>query len=170
MAQPLQLIDENGEIVRSSCSACNDHLREVESLKRSNESLFKEILDLRKERDALRESRKERDRRARETYKQRARVERLFQRWQEILGKKNCKLGDRRFDAIRAMIGLDYTDEQFEMAFYGAKQYAYRNPKTGQVHNDIEFICRNEANFERFANLGAAAVRALKRQMEAQDA
>jgi hypothetical protein len=170
MTQPLQLIDEHGEIVRSSCKQCNEHMAVNETLERDLRIAEKEIRDLRRQVNALRESRKEKERRQRQEYKERARVEQVFTRWREILEKNNCKLGDKRFDCIRAMIGLGYTDEQFEMAFYGAKLHAYRNPQTGQVYNDIEFICRNEANFERFANLGAAAVVARKRAMEEDDA
>jgi hypothetical protein len=173
MSQPLYSIDgQTGEVITSTCAGCNEHMAVNATLERDLKIAEKEIRSLRRNLEASRASKKEREKRARQEYKERARVEHLFQRWVQILGKGDCKLGDKRFDCLRAMIGLGYTNEQFEMAFFGAKQHAYRNPKTGQVHNDIEFICRNEANFERFANLGAAGVRAAKEDLErgAQDA
>jgi hypothetical protein len=167
MSQPLYSIDgQTGEVITSTCSGCNEHRAVNETLERDLKIAEKEIRSLRRNLEAMRESRKEREKRNRQEYKERARVEELFNLWVKILKKGDCKLGDKRFDCLRAMIGLGYTNEQFEMAFFGAKQHAYRNPKTGQVHNDIEFICRNEANFERFANLGAAGVRAAKADLE----
>jgi hypothetical protein len=164
MTQPLQLVDANGEVIRSSCAACNEHLAQLESYKRDLELSEKEIRNLRRTVDALRRSKqKERD-----EYRQRARVEALWQMYQEIVGKKSSKLGAARFDAIRRMVELGYTDEHFECAFYGAKVACFVDGK-GRRFDDVELICRNEAKFEASANKGAAAVKAARAALEADD-
>jgi hypothetical protein len=171
MSQPLYSIDgQTGEVITSTCAGCNEHMRVNETLERDLKIAEKENRSLKRDLEASRASKKEREKRARQEYKERARVEHLFQRWVQILGKGDCKLGDKRFDCLRAMIGLGYTNEQFEMAFFGAAQYAYVDPKSKRRFDDIEFICRNEANFERFANQGKPGWQAARKDMEAEDA
>jgi hypothetical protein len=167
MSQPLHLVNEHGEPIRSSCAGCNDLLSTNESLRRTNESLLDEVFSLRKSLEAKKKSKKEADQKARDEYKQRGRVETIFAMYQQILGKPKCILGPARFDAIRRMVDLGYQDEHFELAFFGAQVAAFRSPETGLLHQDIELICRNESKFESFANKGAGAVKARKLAMEA---
>jgi hypothetical protein len=165
MSQPLRVINsETGEIERTTCAGCNDLLAQLNATLTDRDLAEKEIRRQRVQINALKKDRE----RERETYAARARVEKLFADWQRIVGKKNSKMGPARFDALKKMVELGYTDEQFELAFYGAKH----NPfvKDGKRFQDLELICRNEAKFEDFANRGAAAVRALGQEMGATDA
>lgn len=164
MTRPLQLINEDGEVVRSTCAGCNDLLAQLAATVTDRDLAEKEIRRQRVQINALKKDRE----RERETYAARARVEKLFADWQRIVGKKASKMGPARFDALKKMIELGYTDEQFELAFYGAKHNPFMSG--GKKFQDLELICRNEAKFEDFANRGAVALRAVKAEMEAQDA
>jgi hypothetical protein len=164
MSQPLHLVDANGEIVRSSCAGCNEHLAQLDTYKRDLELSEAEIRNLRRTVAALRKDKQ----RERDAHKDRRRIEALWQTYQGILGKQSSKLGAARFDAIRRMVELGYTDEHFECAFYGAKVDPFVDGR-GKRFDDIELVCRNEAKFESFANKGAAAVRARKLALEADD-
>lgn len=163
MTRPLQLINaETGEVERSTCAGCNDLLTQLAAVTTDRDLAEKEIRRQRVQINALKKDRE----RERQTYAQRARIEKLFADYCRILEKPNCKLGAARFDALRKMVELDYTDAQFELAFYGAKHDPF--VKDGRRFQDLELICRNESKFESFANRGAVALRALKQRMEAQ--
>jgi hypothetical protein len=164
MSQPLHLVDEHGEIIRSSCPACNEHIRDKDNLVRDREVLEAENRRLLRNIAAMKKD-KERER---ESYRQRARVEGLWQMYQEIVGKKSSKLGAARFDAIKRMVELGYTDEHFECAFYGAKVDPFVDAK-GRRFDELELVCRNEAKIESFANKGAAAVKSRKLAMEQEE-
>lgn len=162
MSQPLRVIDsQTGEITRSSCTGCNDLLAQLNAAITDRDLAEKEIRRQRVQISALKKDRE----RERETYVARARVEKLFADWQRIVGKHNSKMGPARFDALKKMVELGYTDEQFELAFYGAKHDPF--VKGGKRFQDLELICRNESKFEDFCNRGHHALRAVARQMEA---
>jgi hypothetical protein len=163
MSQPLQLVDEHGEVIRSSCAGCNEHIRAIDTLKRDLELSEQEIRNLRRTVAALRKDKQ----RERDEYTQRARIEALFETYKRILEKPNCRMGATRFDALRRMVDLGYEDMHFELAFYGAKHAPFT--RDGKKFQDLELICRNESKFEDFANRGARAVAARKQQLEAGD-
>lgn len=165
MTRPLQLIDEHGEVIRSTCAACNDHIRDKDNLLRDREVLEAENRRLLRNLAALK---RDKDR-ERDTHKQRAMVEEMFELWREKCCKRGsqAKLNNKRFDLAVGRLKEQYTREHFELAIYGAEVDPYVT-KTGKVKREWEFIFADGTLLEMFANRGARAVARERQQMEAQ--
>ena len=84
-------------------------------------------------------------------------IHEAFQAWQEICGKRRCKLKEpgKRFKSINAALVAGYTVEQIRVACLGAM---HNNPwgdggKRGRM-DEIETFCREEPWLEEFHDAG----------------
>ena len=84
----------------------------------------------------------------------------LFTYWQERCGHPNTKLGEKRMTAIQSALG-QFTVAEIRQAIDGAAAMPFqvnaeRRPEgtKKQRYDDIELICRNEVNVERFMAIG----------------
>jgi hypothetical protein len=84
----------------------------------------------------------------------RADIQEVFEDWRARCNHPRAKLGPKRNDAIKAMLRLGFTKSDLKLANLGASRTAFE--KNGKRYDDIELICRNEVNVERFMTAGQA--------------
>lgn len=157
MTVPLQLVDENGELLAPGCHACRDKAGKIAGLEGDLEALMKELATVIRQRDALKRDRDQ----DRQTHPKRAQILECFELWVERTGKTRSKLSADRFDAVKARLNEGYTVEQIKLAIDGAAAFPYvvngqRAARGhGERHDDLELVCRGGRRLERLANLGA---------------
>lgn len=99
-------------------------------------------------------------------------VERVFDHWVFMLGKRRAALGPARRKAIERALAL-YDEETLQLAIEGCAASAWHAGQNdrGRAFDDLELILRDEAHVERFAADGEAlrerAERELARQAQA---
>lgn len=93
-------------------------------------------------------------------------VQDLFQYWQERTGHTRAKLDAKRKRAIANRLKDGYTADEIRQAINGAANFPYvvdgQRRSSGQVRerfDDIELVCRNASNLERFGRLGVGTIR-----------
>ena len=82
-------------------------------------------------------------------------VEEIFSYWQTELGHEQAKLGDDRLKPIKARLKEGYTVERIKQAVRGIKNCPHNMGVNEQKvrYDDIELICRNGKNVDRFADM-----------------
>lgn len=99
-------------------------------------------------------------------------VERVFDHWVVMLGKRRAMLGPTRRRSIERALAL-YDEETLQLAIEGCAASAWHAGQNdrGRAFDDLELILRDEAHVERFAADGEAlrerAARELARQQQA---
>lgn len=91
-----------------------------------------------------------------------AQVQRVFDRWREILGHERARLDAVRRRVIEARLADGYSETDLELAFYGCKFSAFHqgDNRSGMVYDSITLILRDADHVER---LGAIATRVVER-------
>jgi len=101
----------------------------------------------------------------------------IFEFWKQIMNKNNSSiLNAKRSKAIKARLKEGYTVDQIKQAILGcaATPHNMGQNDNGKRYDDIELICRDGTNVERFANnstpqpvqkFGAAAERTINNIM-----
>lgn len=76
----------------------------------------------------------------------------LFAYWVERLDKSDTrtKFGEKRQKAVIGRLRDGYPPEYIARAIDGLAVGAYTNESTGMRYDDLELVCRNEVNLERF--------------------
>lgn len=79
-------------------------------------------------------------------------VQMVFDFWVRTCGKdtNRTKLGEKREKAVLARLRDGFTPEYVQDAIRGAAVACYVDPSSGLRYDDLELICRNEVNLERF--------------------
>lgn len=82
-------------------------------------------------------------------------VQRLFGYWQRRTGHERARLTPERASRILARLRQGYSEAEIQAAIDGcaASEFHSGQNGTGTVYDDIELICRNGSNVERFAAL-----------------
>jgi uncharacterized protein YdaU (DUF1376 family) len=82
-------------------------------------------------------------------------VNEVFEHWRMVMGKQsNSALNAKRSKAIRARLAEGYSVEYIKTAILGCSLTPHNMGRNdnGKRYDDIELICRNGCNLERFAN------------------
>jgi len=85
----------------------------------------------------------------------------VFDLWQRVMKKPRAKLNRKREKAIIDRIKEGYEGEDFKDAILGCARSDFHmgyNDRNTQ-YNDIELICRNGVNLEKFIELNAEIVK-----------
>lgn len=83
----------------------------------------------------------------------------VFDYWRKVMGKTgNVVLNAKRRSAIKARLAEGYTVEDLKLAVDGCKNTPHNMGQNdrGRPFNDIELICRNGPNVERFRDAAGA--------------
>jgi hypothetical protein len=82
----------------------------------------------------------------------------VFAYWQKVMDHPQAKLDKKRKAAITARLGNGYTVEQICTAIDGCKKSEYHQGKndSNAVYDDIELICRNATNVDKFIKRAGA--------------
>lgn len=85
-------------------------------------------------------------------------VNAVFSYWQNQRGHERAKLDKKRASAIKARLKDGYTVEYLCSAVDGISKSSHHMGQndSGAVYDDIELICRNGPNVDRFAKLAGA--------------
>lgn len=84
----------------------------------------------------------------------------VFVYWQSVMGKPGAILTPKRDKAVTAALKLGYTVDQIKSAIDGCKRSPFHMGVNDQrtVYDDLELICRNGENIEKFiSNIGAGS-------------
>lgn len=79
----------------------------------------------------------------------------IFNHWKSVMKKSNNSLlNTKRTKAIKARLKEGYTVEQIKMAITGCSMTPHNmgQNENGKKYDDLELICRDGSNVERFAN------------------
>lgn len=136
------------------CPRCAAHAARAEAIEAD---LLSAERDLRKARRTIRaleaELRKQRE------DSPEGRVARaLFRYWCARLDKnsKRTKFGEKRQKAVIGRLKDGYEPAYIARAIDGLAVGAWTNPETGVTYDDLELVCRNEVNLERFHRVAQA--------------
>ncbi len=80
-------------------------------------------------------------------------INNVFEFWKDAMKKSGAtKLDSKRRTAIKSRLGDGYTTEQIKQAITNCSKTPHNMGENdrGQKFNDIELICRNASNLERF--------------------
>lgn len=92
----------------------------------------------------------------------------LFEFWKDRCRHPKAIFGEKREKAVVARLKQGFTKRQIAEAIQGASIGAFRDPGTGVVYDDLELICRNEVQLEKFiARYEANQARTLPARMAA---
>ena len=78
----------------------------------------------------------------------------VFDYWLKVMGKNNqSKFNTKRKAAVKSRFKEGYTVEQIKQAIDGCANTPHNMGQNdrGELYNDLELICRNGSNVERFA-------------------
>lgn len=84
----------------------------------------------------------------------------VFEYWQAVMGKRQAILTPKRERVVKAALKLGYTIDQIKAAIDGCKRSPFHMGVNDQrtVYDDLELICRNGENIEKFINnIGAGS-------------
>lgn len=83
---------------------------------------------------------------------------RVFAHWQQRCNHPKARLTPERAGKILARLKQGYTQNDLFAAIDGCASSAFHSGtnETGAVYDDIELICRNGSNVERFASMAGA--------------
>lgn len=81
-------------------------------------------------------------------------VQGLFAYWQEVMGKPNSILTDKREKAVKAILKTGYTVDQVKQAIDGCKRSPFHQGVNERrtVYDDLALICRDGEHLEQFIN------------------
>lgn len=158
----LRVVVDNEGQVHDGCPRCADvDVDDVSNLEAENRRLLRRVKQL--ERDKAAE---------REEDPQRMHIIDLIERWKMATGhpRANAHTADR-FDLVKARLREGYTIDDLKLAIDGIGHYRYvangqrtRTGTPGQRHDRLGIVLGGGEQVEKFANLGAAARRELKRE------
>ncbi len=88
-------------------------------------------------------------------------VQSVYQLWREVCDHSRAELGPKRATAVKARLAGSKTLEDLRWAVMGAGQFRYTSSGGQRVRvgekadrwDDLELICRNEINVEKFMGL-----------------
>jgi hypothetical protein len=154
----LRVIDANGEVV------------EHEDIEQENRALRAALTRAENVIKGLRANLAAERQQARKAYP----IDEAFEDWKAKLvtaglkGKKQCKLGDSRIDAMSKMFVAGYTLEDFQhvntgLAYFQFVVYGKRRQHGSDDARevDIGYVCEKERRFEEAARLGVVVEKAL---------
>lgn len=86
-------------------------------------------------------------------------VKLIFDHWRIVMGHPQAKLGDvgsKRYRAVAGRLKDGYTAEQLKSAIDGCKKSPHHMGQNdrGEVYDDLELICRDQAHVDKFLALG----------------
>ena len=88
-------------------------------------------------------------------------IQNVFEHWKKVMNKRGTVILDsKRKSAIRARLADGYTQDQLCMAVNGCSMTDHNMGRTATnktLYNDIEFICRNAPNVDRFIDTAGQA-------------
>jgi hypothetical protein len=92
------------------------------------------------------------------TMKEKAEV--VFKFWQKVMGKSRARINKKRQKAITDRIKEGYVGEDFKDAILGCRKSDFHmgNNDRGKTYNDIELICRDGVNLEKFIEMNSEVV------------
>ena len=133
---------------RDYCNRCATHVARAEALEADIVSAER---DLRKARRAIRALEAELKKQREDSPEGRV-ARALFKYWCARLDKnpKRSKFGEKRQKVVIARLKDGYLPSYIARAIDGLAVGAYTNPDTGLRYDDLELVCRNEVNLERF--------------------
>jgi hypothetical protein len=82
-------------------------------------------------------------------------VKEVFEHWRSVMGKSsNAALNEKRSKAIKGRLAEGYSVDYIKTAILGCSLTPHNMGRNdnGKRYDDIELICRNGCNLERFAN------------------
>lgn len=92
-------------------------------------------------------------------------VRELFEYWQLRTGHERAKLDAKRARKIRDRLKDGYTVDEIRQAINGVAKFPFvvdggrsSTGRSNQRFDDIELVCRNGPNLERFGQLGVGTI------------
>lgn len=81
-----------------------------------------------------------------------ARILEVFEYWKQVLNHPKAKLGDERERAVKARLAQGYTVDDLKRAVDGCAVTPHNMGQNdrGEVYDDLELICRDGGQVERF--------------------
>lgn len=139
-----------------SCDACTKEKARFQALSVDFENLQAELVAKRREIGRLKGELTKQNQSSPEHQS----VQAVFDHWREQCGHERAKLGEKRAAVVRARLRDNFTEEQLLRAVDGVAMFPFvvngqRRPKgkPDQRYDDLELICRNEVNVEKFIGL-----------------
>lgn len=93
----------------------------------------------------------------------------IFNHWKFVMGKNNASiLNPKRKKAINARLKEGYTVEQIKLSITGCSMTPHNMGQNdnGKKYDDIELICRDGTNVERFASNASQSVGLISKQTQ----
>jgi hypothetical protein len=84
-------------------------------------------------------------------------VLKVFAHWQDVMNHPKARLDRKRRAAIASRLKDGYTVDDLKRAVDGCRASAWHQGKNkdGKIFDDVELICRNAVNVERFAGIAS---------------
>jgi len=136
------------------CPRCLAHQARAEAIEADLHNVQKELLRVLRSHRAL-----EAELRRQRQESPEGRVARvIFRYWCARLGKnpRRVKFGPKRERAVVGRLRDPYEPSYIARAIDGLAVGAYTNPETGVRYDDLELVCRNEVNLERYHAIAEA--------------
>jgi hypothetical protein len=139
-----------------SCESCTREKARFQALVVDFENLQAELVAKRREIGRLRgELTKQR-----QSSPEHQSVQAVFDHWRAECGHDKAKLGEKRAAVVRARLRDNFTEDQLLRAVDGVAMFPFvvngqrrAKGKPDQRYDDLELICRNEVNVEKFIGL-----------------
>jgi hypothetical protein len=134
-----------GEVSEGGCPDCLAARKEQVQAEADLRAAERELRRVRREVTGLRVELGRQRNNSPEAYRAKA----IFRYWKTRCGKsERTVFGEKRMKAVRARL-KEYDAQYIARAIDGAAVLAYTN-EAGHKYDDLELICRNEVNLERF--------------------
>ena len=145
-----QLSDSNGYQMISDDIRCCDESNPNPNPKRKEKKNIVEFADAKPDQTPPEKPKKSR-------VEKNSSVE-VFTHWQTVMNHPRSKLGDKRRKAINARLKEGYTVDDLKRAVDGCLHSAFHmgDNKDGTVFDDIELICRDASQVDKFLKLANA--------------
>jgi hypothetical protein len=99
-------------------------------------------------------------------------VNTVFQFWKAMMGHPRAQIGPMRRTVIRKALMMGYTADDLRVAVVGCKFSSFHQGanENHETFDDIELICRNEKNIDKFLRAGEQRIRSMISQDQEQRA
>jgi hypothetical protein len=152
-----------------SCEACTKEKARFAALSVDFENLQAELVAKRREIGRLRGELTKQHQSSPEHQS----VQSVFDHWRAECGHDKAKLGEKRAAVVRARLRDNFTEDQLLRAVDGVAMFPFvvngqrrAKGKPDQRYDDLELICRNEVNVEKFIGLIDAVERDKRERRE----